>query len=81
MTRNPKASAGDKYLEQYPRLSRWINVCVGCGAKGYKPDLPEDIYPHPSFATYNLRELFNPLAVNELGLCEVCAKVTEVDSS
>jgi len=79
MTRNPKDSEGDKYLQQYPRLSRWINVCIRCGTKGYKPELPENIYTHFNVAADNLRELFKPLAINELGLCEVCARASEMD--
>jgi len=81
MTRNPKESAGDRYLQQYPRLSRWINVCARCGTKGYKPELPENIYPYFNVAADNLRELFKPLIINELGLCEVCARATEIYSS
>ena len=79
MTKYSKESAGERYLQQYPKLSRWINVCVRCGTKGYKPDLPENIYPHFNVAVDNLRELFKPLLINELGLCEVCAGASEID--
>jgi hypothetical protein len=77
MTSNHKKSTSERYLQQYPRLSRWINVCVRCGTKGYKPELPENVYPYFNVAGDNLRELFNPLTLNEYELCEVCARVAD----
>ncbi len=62
------------YLEMYPGLAkRWINQCVICQRQGYKPDMPEDIYP--GVAGKNLRAYFEPLELNECGLCDLCADV------
>ena len=66
----PKA---DLYLETYPELHRWLNVCGGCGARGTRPDLPDNLYPRPNFAAEYLRGYFRPLVLNEMGLCEQCA--------
>jgi hypothetical protein len=33
----------DEYLAAHPHLLRWINHCVSCGARGYKPELPATI--------------------------------------
>jgi len=64
-------SEGNAYLAMYPDLQRWMNVCVACGREGYKPEMPENIYPHFSVGAQNLREMFRPLDVVD-GLCEVC---------
>ena len=66
-------SRADLYLSMYPDLHRWLNACVACGRRGYKPDLPENIYPHFNVAATNLRAMFEELAVDENGMCSVCA--------
>lgn len=66
---------GEEYLQMYPSLRKWINECVACHSKGFKPDLPDDIYPHPSVASYNLKKFYKPLIINENGLCEICSKL------
>jgi hypothetical protein len=65
------ANDGLLYLQDYPRLRRWINQCVGCQRLGYKPEMPEQI--GPGIAAQNLRRLFPELDVNAAGLCEQCA--------
>jgi hypothetical protein len=75
-----RRSDADLYLKQYPDLNRWLNQCPSCGARGYKPELPDNIYPHFNVAADNLRKFFRPLAINELGLCEQCARAIEVSS-
>jgi hypothetical protein len=74
MANNLQSSKADLYLRQYPHLHQWVNVCGGCGARGYKPDLPDNIYPWFSVAADNLRSYFRPLGLNEMGLCEQCAE-------
>lgn len=66
---------GEEYLIAYPKLRKWINECVMCHAKGYKPNMPKEIYPHPSAASKNLRFYFKPLELNDDGLCETCSKL------
>ena len=65
---------GELYLEMYPGLLKWINECIVCHAKGHKPEMPEKVRGELSIASNNLRRYFEPLAVNELGICEQCAK-------
>lgn len=63
------------YLRQYPELERWINRCVSCHAIGYKPDMPER-FDTKGVAAHHLQRYFRPLAVDELGRCDVCAEAT-----
>jgi hypothetical protein len=66
-----KAAKGEEYLQMYPeRTGRWMNQCVACQRKGYKPDMPDDIYP--GYLARNLRKYFEPLDVDESGMCEPC---------
>ena len=65
---------GESYLEMYPKLRKWINQCIACHAKGYKPELPEDIYP--GVAAKNLRRYFKELSLSESGLCSNCDQIT-----
>jgi len=61
----------DWYVKQYPAARRWLNQCAGCQRTGYKPDLPEQI--GMTAIAGNLRGYFQPLALDEFGLCEMCA--------
>lgn len=70
-----KLDEGEEYLIIYPVLRKWINECSKCHAKGYKPDMPEEIYTYGPVAVKNLRHYFKPLALNKEGLCEVCSKM------
>ena len=71
---------GEDYLLKFPKFGKWINTCLCCGAKGYRPDMPETItiageYETPA-ARY-IRKHFNELSVDGYGRCEVCAKLME----
>ena len=75
--RNRAIHKGEEYVNMYPCLRKWINQCVQCQARGYKPDMP-DIVAHnwwtngsPFTARY-IRKHFHPLVLDERGLCEVC---------
>jgi len=64
------------YLETYPALQRtWINQCVACQRQGYKPNMPDSI--HPGMAAQNLRAYFQPMEVDENGLCKLCARTLD----
>ena len=61
---------GIDYLKRYPHLWKWINTCNGCGAVGYKPDLPEHIHledavSHLQWNDKYIRKYFKPLQLNE----------------
>ena len=62
--RDYKYSRGEKRLRLVPKDCKWINECVTCGTKGYKPDMP----------SHHVRGYFEPLSVNESGICEQCEK-------
>lgn len=64
------------YLEMYPNLKKkWINQCIICQREGYKLSLPENI--HPGIAAQNIRKYFEPLDIDENGLCDLCSKVVK----
>lgn len=77
-----KKEEGLNYLKQYPELNKWINTCICCGSKGYNPKLPKELTSRGGTGEYitasarNLRRYFQPLSVNELGICETCEKVS-----
>lgn len=56
------------YLQDYPKLKKWINQCGACQRIGHHPDLPDR-----HVATKNLRRYFPPLPLDETGLCEQCS--------
>ena len=66
----------DMYLQMYPGLSKWINECIVCHAKGYKPEMPEHISREFSVAGSNLRKYFKPLVVDEQSICVQCGRFT-----
>jgi len=63
--RDKKLERGEDYLQNFPQYQKWINECIVCHAKGYKPEMP----------SHQIRGYFNPLAVNEFGMCDKCAQV------
>lgn len=67
-----KSKNREIYLRQYPETRKWLNECLICHSIGYKPELPEKIYP--GLMAENIRSLYTPLAVNELCICDDCAK-------
>ena len=67
---------GDLYLREYPHLLKWINQCVACQHRGYKPEMPSEIFP--GVAARNLRKYFDELVLNEKGLCAQCASGTHL---
>lgn len=67
-----KSRDRETYLSQLPETRKWLNECLICHSIGYKPELPQKLYPGPM--AENIRRLFSPLSVNELSLCIDCAK-------
>ncbi len=61
-----------QYLKQYPEAKKWLNQCIVCQSIGYKPEMPEKIYP--GYLAENLRRLLSPLEVNKLNICTHCDK-------
>jgi len=69
-----RPTGGEDYLAMYPDLRRWINTCVCCQFRGYKPEMPAN--DDPMFKGQNLRKYFKPLALNSEGMCEQCSLAT-----
>mgnify|MGYP006910092126 CR=1 FL=1 len=62
----------ENYSKQYPEIEKWLNECMVCHTIGYKPNLPEQIYP--GILAENIRKSYNVLKLNEIGICEDCSK-------
>lgn len=77
MKRDYRNYDGENYIRAFPETKKWINECICCHKKGYKPDMPETINsPWGKTVKANqIRKYFKPLAVNADSLCEVCAKL------
>jgi hypothetical protein len=69
MTTQP--NDGLLYLQDYPRLRKWINQCVACQRLGHKPGLPEQL--GKGRAAHHLRKYFPEMAVDASGLCDQCS--------
>ena len=41
MKRN--GNEGEEYINAFPKFKKWINECICCHEKGYKPNMPEKI--------------------------------------
>ena len=74
MKKLKKNNLGEEYINQFPKLKKWINECICCHSKGYKPDMPEKISTQEgSLEVYYIKKYFKPLKLDESGLCEFCA--------
>lgn len=71
-----KSDRGEEYLDAFPKFRKWINQCLCCHEKGYKPSMPEKITTaEGSLEVYFIKKYFKPLSLNEDGLCPQCEKV------
>lgn len=71
-----KKGEGEDYINAFPRLKKWINECVCCHAKGYKPEMPDKISIVEGCSdVHHIKKYFEPLEVNKNGLCKVCEKL------
>ena len=71
---------GEDYLREFPKMKKWINTCLCCGARGYRPDMPDVITIGGEKKTIfadRIRKYFDPLEVDRYGRCEICAKLME----
>ncbi len=63
------------YLKLYPEYEKlYINECFICHMKGCKPDLFERTGEKLSYTAKRITKFFNRLELNEIGICEQCAK-------
>ena len=62
----------EKFLMQYPYLLRWVNECLACHHKGYKPEMPTPEFGNSVVIVAKVRRLTDELVLDENGLCEQC---------
>lgn len=71
-----RGDEGEEYINAFPRLKKWINECLCCHEKGYKPSMPDKITTvDGSLEVYFIKKYFKPLPLNEDGLCAHCEKL------
>ena len=72
-----KGYEGEKYINKFPKLKKWINECNCCHNKGYNPEIPDKITEtEGSLEVYYIKKYFKPLYINKDGLCEVCERIS-----
>lgn len=71
MTTNRYKKDASAYI-RFMGLERWINQCVACGRQGYKPHMPNHIFPWKSLHAFRIKEYYSPMQVYEYGLCNQC---------
>ena len=62
----------EKFLMQYAYLLRWVNECLSCHHKGYKPEVLAPEFDNSTVIAAKLRRLAKELALDEDGLCQQC---------
>ena len=72
------------YLSKWNRSAKkYINICCICGSQGYSPVILEtdfynrdpDTYTEKRAIYEELKKILQPLPLDDLGRCEVCAKI------
>ena len=43
IVKRQKGNEGEKYINAFPKLKKWINECLCCHEKGYNPSMPDKI--------------------------------------
>jgi hypothetical protein len=71
----------EEFLMKYPHMLRWVNECLSCHHKGYKPEMPEPEVDISVFIPAKLRRLLDELALDENGLCEQCRQAKLLKNS
>jgi hypothetical protein len=64
----------EKFLMLYPYLARWVNECLACHHKGYKPEMPAPEFDNSVVIPSKLRRLADELVLDEDGLCQQCRR-------
>jgi len=65
--------AAERYLDQYPKLRKWVRICVACGKAGHSPEMPEQRFPLYR-GYYHVRRYFpEAFELDRHGRCPVCS--------
>jgi hypothetical protein len=62
----------EEFLMRYPYLVRWINECLCCHRKGYKPEMLKPEFDNSAVIVANFLRLAGELIVGDDGLCQQC---------
>ena len=71
----------EEFLMQYPYLLRWVNECLSCHHKGYKPEMPAPKFDNSVVIDAQLRRLLNELVLDDDGLCPQCRQARQLEDS
>ena len=71
----------EDFLMKYPYILRWVNECLSCYRKGYKPEMPEPDSDISAFIPARLRRLVDESALDKDGLCEQCRQAKLLKNS
>jgi len=64
------------YVDKWsPKSKKYINSCYICGSKGYNPVILKDSFD--KVLRNELLKIHNPLSVDNLNRCEICAKIQD----
>lgn len=91
MSHSKKRKRGHSlYLEKWhPASKNFLCRCVLCGKEGYRPSIEEEGFVNPSVNTTDyvhsaivaeLTSVYQPLQLDALGRCELCAALTDQKS-
>jgi len=62
----------EEFLMQYPYLTRWVNECLCCHRKGYKPEMPKPEFDNSVVIVAKFRRLAGELDLGDDGVCHQC---------
>ena len=66
----------NQYLAMYPNLQKWVNLCPICGARGRRPDMPDEIGSmNGKVSAHTLKRMLPVLEVDQNGICLSCSRL------
>ena len=66
----------EEFLMKYPHLARWVNECISCHHRGYKPEMPEPEFESSAYLPSKLRRLMNEMTLDQDGVCQRCRETS-----
>jgi hypothetical protein len=81
MAKYGKENDLEMFQMQHPYVLQWVNVCVACHHKRYKPEMPEPEWHNTAYLPEKLRRLLDELPLDQDGLCEQCRKGRLLENS
>jgi hypothetical protein len=71
----------EEFLMQYPYLLRWVNECLCCHRKGYKPEMLAPDYDNSTVIAATFRRLAGEMSLDADGLCQQCRQLRRQSNS